>query len=404
MAIDHRHQPSSRPLRHRGAHGHAKVTNIELFFDLVFVFAITQLSHSLLEHLNLQGVLQTGLLFLAVWWVWICTSWCTNWLDPDRASVRLMLFTLMLAGLLMSCALPHAFADEALLFAACYVAMQVGRSLFTLWALGSAQPALTRNFQRVAIWLGVSAIFWICGALAAPEWRMPLWALAIAIEYGSAWAGFWVPGLGRSHTSDWTIEGAHLAERCALFIMIALGESILVTGATAASVPATGPTVTAFGVAFIGSVSMWWIYFNAGVERGAEQIASAADPGRLGRLVYTYIHLLIVAGIIVGAVADELVLSHPLGHLDAHVMAPMVGGPALFLLANLWFKAVVWGRLPLSHMVGLALLALVTLVSSLATAASPLALASAVTAILLIVAAWETRSLRPSHHAALEVP
>jgi low temperature requirement protein LtrA len=217
--------------------------------------------------------------------------------------------------------------------------------------------------------------------------------LAIGIEYASVVIGFWVPGLGRSVTTDWDIEGEHLAERCALFIMIALGESILVTGSTAGGVAATMATTTAFVCAFLSSVAMWWIYFNIGVERGACQIATSADPGRLGRLVYTYIHILIVAGVIVAAVADELVLAHPLGHVEMRSMLPIIGGPALYLLGNLWFKHVIWGRPPLSHIVGLATLMLAGILSPKMT---PLLLFSVATVILVGVAIWETLSLRSS--------
>ena len=381
-------------LRRRGAHGHAKVTNIELFFDLVFVFAVTQLSHHLLEHLDLRGAAETGLLFLAVWWVWIYTSWVTNWLDPDRAPVRIMLFAMMLAGLLLSAALPHAFDAEGPLFAIAYVLMQVGRTVFMVWALRREHAHRRRNFQRVTVWMLLSGCFWAAGCFASHDLRFALWMLAIAIEYAAALVGFWVPGLGRSATTDWDIEGTHLAERCSLFIMIGLGESILVTGSTAAGVPASAATVTAFVAAFVSSVAMWWIYFNVGVERGAQQIASAADPGRLGRLAYTYIHLLIVAGIIVSAVADELVLAHPAGHLETAALLAFVGGPALFVLGNLWFKQAIWGRAPLSHLVGLVALGLLGVAPAVTHAITPLALALLVTAVLVMVAVWETVSLQ----------
>ena len=118
-------------LRRDGAE-RSRVTMVELFFDLVFVFAITQLSHWLLAHPDAQGALRTGLLLAAVWWVWIYTSWCTNWLDPERAPVRVALFALMLAGLVMSASIPQAFGERGLAFAAAYVAMQLGRTLFFL--------------------------------------------------------------------------------------------------------------------------------------------------------------------------------------------------------------------------------------------------------------------------------
>ena len=145
-------------LRTREHRGHARVTYVELFFDLVFVFAVTQLSHLLLKDLTLLGVLRTGLLFLAVWWVWIYTSWVTNWLDPERTPVRLLLFVLMLAGLVLSTSIPEAFGPRGLAFAAAYAFMQVGRSLFMIWALGEASPRNRRNFERITVWLAAACM------------------------------------------------------------------------------------------------------------------------------------------------------------------------------------------------------------------------------------------------------
>jgi low temperature requirement protein LtrA len=377
-------------LRPRRGREDSRVTFVELFFDLVFVFAVTQLSHLLLAHLSLLGALQTTLLLMAVWWVWIFTSWVTNWLDPDRPPVRVMLFVLMLAGLVVSTSLPLAFETDGLLFAAAYAFMQVGRSLFMLWALRAQNPANRRNFQRITVWLALAGATWITGGFVEPGARLGVWALALFIEYLSPSVGFWTPGLGRSTTADWDIEGGHIAERCGLFIIIALGESILVTGATFGTLAWTPATAAAFLAAFVGSVAMWWIYFNIGAERGSRLIAATADPGRLARLAYTYMHLPIVAGIIVAAVADELVLAHPIGHGGPGTIATVLGGPALYLAGNLLFKGATAERLPLSHLGGLVLLALLM---PLATVASPLAVATAATLVLVLVAAWEWRSL-----------
>jgi low temperature requirement protein LtrA len=384
-------------LRARGGHDHTRVTYVELFFDLVFVFAITQLSHHLLEHLTLDGLLQTTLLFTAVWWVWINTSWVTNWLDPEKTPVRLLLFALMLAGLVLSTSIPQAFESKGLAFAGAYVFMQLSRSLFMLWALKAHNRANYRNFQRILCWLLLSAAFWIAGAFAEGEWRLGLWAVALLIETVAPSLGFWTPGLGASTTSDWDVEGGHLAERCALFVIIALGESVLVTGATFAKLPWTLVAVASFFVAFVGSVAMWWIYFNIGAERGSRHISASDDPGAMARLAYTYIHLLVVAGIIVVAVGDELVLAHPTGHADAKTAAVLLGGPALYLVGNLLFKRTSAQYFPLSHLVGLGLLALLI---PAAAVASPLALSCATTLVLIVVAIWETRSLTGARHPA----
>lgn len=386
-------------LRTRSEHAPSRVTSIELFFDLVFVFAVTQLSHLLLAHLDILGAMQTALLLMAVWWVWIYTSWVTNWLDPDKTPVRLLLFGLMLLGLTLAASIPKAFETRALAFAGAYVVMQVGRSLFMLWALRGRSEVNFRNFQRITAWLMLSGVFWIAGALIDGNARLGIWALAMLIEFVSPSLGFWVPGLGRSTTADWDVEGGHMAERCGLFIIIALGESILVTGATYADLFWSGETVAAFVTAFVGSVAMWWIYFNVGAERASHLIRASADPGRMARVAYTYVHLLLVAGIIVSAAADELVLKHPHGHADAKTTAVLIGGPALYLIGNLLFKWVTAGWPPLSHLAGLALL--VALVAA-ADHVPVLALGAAASLILVIVAAWETISLQLERAAGSE--
>ncbi len=373
--------------RRRAGHEHHRVTYIELFFDLVFVFAITQLSHSLLEHLTPMGAVQTALLFLAVWWVWIYTCWITNWLEPERTPVRLMLLVLMLAGLMLSTSLPRAFGDRGLAFAGAYVFMQVGRSAFVMWALRGHNAANYRNFQRITIWLIGSGVLWIAGGLAEDGARLALWACAMLIDFVSPSLGFWTPGLGRSTTADWDVEGAHMAERCALFVIIALGESILVTGATAANLEPSVGVIGAFLAAFVGSVAMWWIYFDAAAERASRQFVSSADPGRVARLAYTYIHMPLIAGVVVTAVGDELTLAHPYGEMHLSTAAVLLGGPGLYLLGDLLFRRATTGRLPRAHIGGLLALAVLAPIGMTMT---PLVLSALVSAVLVMVAASET--------------
>ena len=380
-------------LRMRRGHEHARVGFVELFFDLVFVFAITQLSHVFLEHFTLLGAIQTTLLLMAVWWVWIYTSWVTNWLDPEAPSVRLMLFVLMLAGLVLSASLPEAFGSRGLAFAAAYVFMQVGRSLFMMWALGPDSPRNRRNFQRITAWLVLSGVFWIAGGLADGATRFGLWALALFLDYLSPAVGFFVPGLGRSTTADWDVEGGHMAERCGLFIIIALGESILVTGATFSSLRMDAGNRRRVRVGVRRQRAMWWIYFSIGAERGSRLIATAADPGRLARLAYTYIHLLIVAGIIVAAVADEFVLAHPTGHTDLETTVAVLSGPVLYPRRATSCSS---GRRPIGFpsRISSASSCLVLLVP-ISLVASPLMLAAAAALVLVLVAIWEWLSLGP---------
>src|ERR671916_2962938 len=182
-----------------GADG--RVTPLELFFDLVYVFAVTQLSHRLLDHLTVRGALETLMLLLAVWGAWIYTSWFTNWFHPNRLAVRLVLVAVMLASLLMSVAIPEAFGKRGLMFALAYVAIQVGRTAFTFIALrkslGGSHP-LSRTFQRILTWLVGAGVLWIIGGLLGGEARYAVWLLALAVEYSGPGVGYYIPALGRS--------------------------------------------------------------------------------------------------------------------------------------------------------------------------------------------------------------
>jgi low temperature requirement protein LtrA len=297
----------------------------------------------------------------------------------------------MFAALVLAAAIPKAFEDRALAVTVAYIPMQVMRDGFMLWATRLHDDANFRNFLRILIWhLAVSPL-WIAGCFVSPAERLGLWAVAVAVESAGPVCGFWVTWIGRSNTTDWVVEGGHMAERCGLFIIIALGESILITGASFASLPWTGENVVAFAVAFVSSVAMWVIYFNIGAERASRQIAGSDDPGRLARSGYTYMHILIVAGIIVSAVGDELLLHHPHDHADMRALAVIVGGPAVYLAGLSLFKRLSAPYFPLSHMAGLGLLALLIPLSLYATL---LQLASATAAVLIVVALWEWLSLR----------
>jgi low temperature requirement protein LtrA len=375
----------------RRANQHSRVTYAELFFDLVFVYAVTQISHTLLADFTLLGALHVTLLFLAVWWVWVYTSWITNWLDPEKTPVRLLLFALTLGGLVLSTSIPTAFDGRGLWFAIAYAAMQVGKTVFLWIVTPSSRPPARMNAVRITTWLAVSAVFWIAGGLMEGQARLALWVIALAIEYISPVVRFWIPRYGASAIADWVVEGGHMAERCAGFIIIALGESIVVTGATFADLTWTSENVVAFVSAFVGSLAMWWIYFHKGAEAGSEEISKSSEPGRLARLAYTYLHMPIVAGIIVTAVADELVLKHPAGHSDLKTVLSAIGGPLLFLFGTILFKHSFRGFLQLSHGVGIIALCVL---AWFAHELSPLLLSILTSAIMIVVAVWESISLR----------
>jgi low temperature requirement protein LtrA len=376
-------------LRGDGERDH-RVSSMELFFDLVFVFAITQLSHLLIERLDLLGALQTALLLLALWWAWVDTAWVTNWFDPDRRPVRVMLVGTMVATLIMAVALPGAFGQRGLVFAVAFVVMQVGRTAFAVVGTGE-DPGLHRNFQRILVWRSASGLLWLAGGLVSGPPRTIFWVAAVAMDSLGPAFGFVTPGLGRSITRDWNISGEHLAERCKLFLIIALGESILVTGGTFGQLDITLVTLAAFVVAFLGSVTLWWIYFDVSFDAAEQTFASSSDPGRLGRFAYTYLHIPMVAGIIVTAVADELVIAHPLGQATPDTVATVLGGPALFLAGHLLFKRAVFGVWSIPRGAAIAVLGIIAVIGR---NWSPLTLAI-VTVLIIAAVSWrDTRIMR----------
>ncbi|MEY9361968.1 low temperature requirement protein LtrA [Bradyrhizobium yuanmingense] len=387
MAADNPHGAMFRVIT---PNRHSRVTYAELFFDLVFVFAVTQVSHALLHHFTPIGAVHVAVLFLAVWWVWVFTAWVTNWLNPELTPVRLLLFAMMLGGLVLSTSIPTAFEGRGLWFAIAYAAMQVGRTAFWLFATPAHRTAVRHNAIRILAWFSVSAIFWILGGLAHHEARLWFWIAALAIEYVSPALRFWVPRLGFSSVEAWAVEGGHMAERCSLFVIIALGEAVIVNGATFAELEWTAANITAFVSALVGAIAMWWVYFHKGAEAGSEWISRSTESGRLARLAYTYLHLPIVAGIILTAVSDELVLKHPTGHSDARTVLSTIGGPLVFLIGTILFKHAVRGFLQLSHGIGIILLLVLWWFAS---ELSPLWLSMATSAILIVVAVWESVSL-----------
>jgi low temperature requirement protein LtrA len=319
-----------------------------------------------------------------VWLVWVYTTWVTNWLDPDQMAVRLLLVALMLASLALSVSLPRAFEDLGLWVGGAYAVQQIGRTVFMMIAL-RGHP-LEANFQRILAWCLVSSALAVAGGLAHGDTRALLWLGSVCVDLLGGVVGFYTPGLGRSRTSDWTIEGGHFAERCQAFVLIALGESIVIIGATLTDKPVRAANVAAFVVAFVGSVALWWVYFDQSAEAAAEKIVGSDDPGRLGRSAYHLIHPVMVAGIIVAAAADQKVLSEPGATASTASAWMILGGPALFLAGHAAFKLVVWRNVSWPRVTGVAVLALLGLA---ATAIPELGLAACAAGVVTAVAATD---------------
>jgi len=391
-------------LREKGGERDGRVTFAELFFDLIFVFTIIQLSHTLAAHFSPLGILEALILMLAIWWLWMFTTWALNWLDPETMPVRLLLFGMMFGGVILSASIPQAWGDRGLWFGILFASLQVSKNLFSAIAFSGTSRPHALNHARITAWLALSGLFWIAGGLSGHDWRLTLWLAALAIEYASPALRFWVPVYGPSDTRAWDISGAHMAERCALFIIICIGETILVSGRTLSEAGIPTVNLATFAAVFTTTCMLWWIYFRFGHSRITHmvedrEIEHSERAGLIGRSIFTYGHIPIVVGIILTAVGAEFALAHPMEPARLKEAAAILGGPAVFLIGNIWIKGLVSGRPPLSHLIGLAVLAASTLATEYLT---PALLCAAAATILAVVAAWEFASLR--HHESRTQP
>ena len=337
----------------RDADSKPRTTTLELFYDLVFVFAITQVSHLLLDNLTWRGAGQAALILLVVWWSWNYTTWVTNELDPDSVLVRLLLIALMLASLLMAIAIPDAFGERALMFAGSYVAIQVGRHLFLTFVAADRGTIERERASVILTWFVAAGVLWLAGALVdGGTARAALWLAALALDYGAPLVTFWVPWRPRIAPEAWDVGTEHFAERFQLFVIIALGESIVVTGATTSQLELTPARVVAFAIAFLGSAALWWLYFNFVATLAERALERAERRTLLARDAYTYLHIVIIAGILLTAVGDEIVIAHPTDELAAAELAVVVGGPAVYLLAQAALRLRVTGRISIRRISG----------------------------------------------------
>ena len=361
------------------------VLPVELFFDLVYVLAITQLTRHLLDHLTLRGAGETLVLFLAVWLGWIQVTWITNYFDLHARAVRLVLIGLALASLIMSASLLESFNGRGVAFGCGFAAVLTGGAVFGLAAVGRRHH-VGMALERVLIWTSATGLLFVAGGFAGGDARISIWLGTIVGTYFVIWLGFPLPVLGHSHTNDYTISGGHLAERCLLFVTIALGESIVITGSNFGELPTSTERWVAFVVAFIGSAAIWWIYFDRGADAAREVISAAEDPGRVGLIGYAYCHIPIVFGIIVAAAGDEIAIAHPGNDVTTAEAALILGGPALYLLGHNLFKLAIWGHLSPSRLAGLCALGAL---APLAMVSSALLLIAAATLVLVGVVAFD---------------
>jgi low temperature requirement protein LtrA len=369
---------------------------LELFFDLVFVFAITQVSHLLLDDLTWVGLGQSTIALMVVWWAWNYTTWVTNTLDVDAVSVKLLMFGLMLAGLLMAVAIPDAFGDRGLLFAASYVAIQIGRTAFLTFA-GSDRGSLARKRDsRILIWFCFSAPFWIAGGLVDGEARAALWLFALGLDYVAPLFLYRVPGLEQVAPESWVLGTSHFAERFGLFVIIALGESIILIGATAADLELDAAVLISLVTAFAGSAALWWLYFSSTAARVERALSESDDPVLMARDAFTYGHVLIIAAIILVAVGDELVIAHPTEQLGAAELLTVVAGPMFYLAAQVALRWRMAGTIGPRRLVAIAGCALVGVIGWLGAPA--MMVAGLLVLVLVAVIVTDERTSRSREH------
>lgn len=384
-----------------------RVTFVELFFDLVFVFALTQLSKLIADDQSVIAALESVVLILALWWSWVSTSWVTNWLDPERLAVRLALIGFGLLAFVAAVSVSASFADRALAFAVAYVVLQLIRTLFMVVATWRHDRDVALSFARVLVWAALAGVFWIAGALVPTEWQLPFWVAAVAIEYGGGALGFRLPGMPRSEVESWDLSGAHLSERASLFILIAIGESLLVTGFAFVELETSTEAVVAMLSAFVSAAALWWLYFHRteavgrhAVEAAEEEADRAKDhlperrgPGRLGRIArdgYSYAHVVIVAGIVLVSVGDKEILDRPAAAVELAGGVVIVGGPALYLVGLLLFRFVVDRALPAAPLIGLGALTVCAFAAVVVPNLGELALGCLCTATLVVAALADT--------------
>lgn len=363
-----------------------EVTPLELFFDLVYVFAIGQLSHQLLAHPTWTGAAQTLVLYLAVYAAWAYTTWAVTLVPAEDPRTRRMLLTVMLLGLFMNAAIPRAFGDAGWAFVVTFLLIHLGR---TVWLLRVGLDRRDQeHWRRVLVWFAAAAPFWLTGAAADGGARLAWWAAATLIELAGTWTAHPLPGR-RLDSRQVGFAGGHLLERGRLFMIIAFGEAILTTGTALTAAPYEPMTLLTSSVALAGTVALFWLFFSRS-EHIVHHYERTEDPIRAGRSgVYSL--MVSVAGMIAAAAGDERVIAHPAHHAGITTNLLLFGGPALFIGAQTWHGRTLFDDLPRARLVALSAL----IAGCAVTPAAPAYLAAAVAAAIVVtLAAFEDR--RPS--------
>ncbi|HEX6680988.1 MAG TPA: low temperature requirement protein A [Gaiellaceae bacterium] len=370
--------------RERG--GEHQVTPLELFFDLVFVFAITQVTSLLAHNPTWGGVLHGTLVLVALWWAWTGYAWLTSTMDVDEGGVRLAMLASMGAMLVAALAVPGAFGGDAVLFGVAYLLVRLLHVV--LYAIvGRDDPDLLGAILRFAptAILGASLIV-VAGFLEGNE-RIVVWVVALVIDY----VGPAVIGAGRG----WRIAPEHFAERHGLIVLIALGESIIAIG-VGAGFELTARVILAAALGIVVVSALWWLYFDVAaiLARSRLMRASGAEQARLARDGYSYFHLPMVAGIVLFAFGLKTTLGHVGDELDTVPAVGLCGGVALYLLGHIAFLLRTTGRIFRRRTVGAIVLLAVIPAAVAIPALAALAIVGAVCSLVVAYEAIRRREHR----------
>jgi low temperature requirement protein LtrA len=325
-----------------------EVAPLELFFDLVFAFALSQLSQHLLTHLSWRGAAETLVMLLAVFAVWFTTSWSATLVRVDQSRTRMLVLAVMLLGLFMNASVTRAFTTSGWAFVIPLLLIQLGRTVWTL--INATDAVLREHYYRTLLWVIATTPLWIAGAAMSTEARVLLWALAAGIDQIGRWLAHPIPGR-RLRSESVAFDADHMLERCRLFLLIALGETVFTTGTAIAAAPTTLRTLITGTFALAGTVALWALSFGRSHRLIMRHLEETSDPIRASRHAVNAL-LVMVAGLIAVAVANREVIVRPQGQTSFGLSLLLAGGPILFLAAQGWYLWAVPKVRSKLHMVG----------------------------------------------------
>jgi low temperature requirement protein LtrA len=314
-----------------GLRGDERVSPLELFFDLVFVLALTQCTALMAHEPTWEGLAQAMLVLSVLWWSWSGYAWLTSVVDPEDGLVRLVIFAAMAAFLIAALAVPHAFGDDAAIFAAAYAVVRL-MHIALFWIASREDPGLRSAVTGLALSTAAASGMLFAAAATDGGLQFGLWVAALVVDLG-------VPLL-LIDAEGWRMEPHHFAERFGLIVLIALGESIVAIG-VGAELGLDGGVILAAVLAMAGTCALWWLYFDVVALVAARRLENAA-PGRernaIGRDSFGLLHLPMIAGIVLVALGFKKTLGDIDEHLKLVPVAALYGGTALYLLAHVAFR------------------------------------------------------------------